>query len=260
MFVSFLHGLHRLKLDAVGPHAVRAGQKVHVTDSLFALSLWQTHPHQDRVRDIQILFQLAENGALPESLSGIPETSRTLTLRAFTALFGVDFNGQDVNLRQQTGQMPWQSLKLMRPSTNTLGCNSYHPSSISSGVMIVVDRGDCTFVEKLRYASNAGASGAIVISDNDEALNPSFDSEEHVDDLADSGLVVLTRTSGRALLEFMELAQRQNTFVTMEMEPEPGFVEGVQQQAAPSMDNTPNGEIRYIFLGGKPILNMVILA
>jgi mannosidase alpha-like ER degradation enhancer 1 len=129
--------------------------------------------------------------------------------------------------------------------------------------MILVDRGDCTFVEKLRYVSKAGAAGAIVISDTDEPMNPSSGSSESIGDLASSGLVVLTQSSGRVLMEFVEQAQRQETFVTVSIEPELAGEVQKQYETSLSPEEKEEGhlktEMRYIYLAGKPILNMIIL-
>jgi mannosidase alpha-like ER degradation enhancer 1 len=65
---------------------------------------------------------------------------------------------------------------------------------------LLVDRGECTFLEKLLNAKEAGASGVIVINDDDARVSPSIDDEEReevgdaVDDVA---LVILTKTAGR---------------------------------------------------------------
>jgi len=189
----------------------------------------------------------------------MPEADKSVTLRAFTSLFGADFN----NPKRKT-RLSSPNLKLVQDASNPFGCQAYSSSSvIRVDNVLVVDRGGCTFVEKLRHASKAGAAGVIVISDTDEFMNPSTDHDEPADDLADSGLVVITQSGGKALMSLVELARKQDTFVTLAVEPE--LMVEVQSSEASSHiptdiePDTLDGKLRYIYLGGKPILNMIIL-
>lgn len=55
-------------------------------------------------------------------------------------------------------------------STPTLGCNAFVNSSSISGQIALIDRGTCTFLEKIQFAQNAGAKAVIMI--NNVAGNP----------------------------------------------------------------------------------------
>ena len=44
--------------------------------------------------------------------------------------------------------------------------------------VVVTERGNCTFVEKLELAARAGAARVIVVNQDDEPLNPSSDPDE----------------------------------------------------------------------------------
>jgi mannosidase alpha-like ER degradation enhancer 1 len=248
----------------VGPHAVRGGQKVHVNDTLFSATIFQNPVSiREHVRDVLLFFRVMVGDLLPEEFLGMSVADKSLTLRAFTATFGADFNAQGITKEKTRLSSP--NLKLLRDNANPQGCQPYSltPISITHDDILVVDRGDCSFVEKLRFASKAGAAGVIVISDEDDPMNASKDPAEEVDDLADSGLVVLTSSSGKALMNLMEIAHKEQTFVAVAVEQE--VVVEVQQP--PESARTPvkeeelpaEGEMKYIYLGGKPIMNMIIL-
>lgn len=145
--------------------------------------------------------------------------------------------------------------KLIVPEANLLGCQPYSRDAFTIEDIVVLDRGGCTFVEKLHFVSRAGAAGVIVVSDNDEPLNPSYDPTEEVDDLEEYGLVVVTHESGKALRSLLGMARQQGGFVTMEVEPEPAG----DMLPVPERKNGDESNTRFILLGGKPILNMLIL-
>ncbi|GAA96680.1 glycoside hydrolase family 47 protein [Mixia osmundae IAM 14324] len=102
---------------------------------------------------------------------------------------------------------------LIKPSSTTYGC---HPYSVArpanpkaSGPVVFLLRGHCTFVDKAYYAAQSGASGLIVSSDHDEALQASGDGEP-VDLLAKLSvpLITVSNSTGTRLDELLSVSNR----------------------------------------------------
>lgn len=64
------------------------------------------------------------------------------------------------------------------PPDDELGCTDYSEADIAKwptsgkGLVVMVDRGDCTFVKKVKHLQNAGAIAAIIVDNKDEPLTP----------------------------------------------------------------------------------------
>jgi ER degradation enhancer, mannosidase alpha-like 1 len=241
----------------VGPHAVHAGQKVHITDALFASTLWKNPGESDRRHDTHIVFKIVEIEMIGQRPPLIPDNQKSLRLTGFSALFGADVGSGHWTTKPDVSSST--NLKVIRPESNLLGCNDFPLDSFQKDDIVLIDRGGCTFVEKLRNASKAGASAVIVISDKEEPLNPSSDPSEKIDDLVQTGLVVITQEGGNLLLALLDLAQSRDFYVTAEIEPDLG--EAIYSGSENRGDQVDEGrsEPRYIFLAGKPILNMIIM-
>jgi extracellular elastinolytic metalloproteinase len=54
-------------------------------------------------------------------------------------------------------------------ATPTLGCGNWSNANDLSGQIALIDRGDCRFIEKVKFAQNHGAKAAIVIQNTTEA-------------------------------------------------------------------------------------------
>jgi len=133
--------------------------------------------------------------------------------------------------------------------SNPLGCKPYETEF--DGDVVLIHRGDCTFLEKLVYARDAGASGVVVISDDDVATNPSASLEEiaAAGDIDDVALVLLPHSVGKAVAAMVGAA---GTFgyghVMVAVEPE-------AQTGVESVGQMP-GEIGpVLYINGHPILN-----
>ena len=71
-------------------------------------------------------------------------------------------------------------------------------------------RGECTFLEKLMRANEAGASGIVVINDSDVGINPSANEEDlkvFGDSLDDVGGAVLGESDGRQVSAMLVAAE-----------------------------------------------------
>lgn len=82
-------------------------------------------------------------------------------------------------------------------STPTLGCGNLTNSSEISGKIAVIERGTCLFVEKVRYAQNAGAIGVIMI--NNVGGNPIVMGGDNADDIYIPGIMI-SKNQGLLLL------------------------------------------------------------
>ena len=142
---------------------------------------------------------------------GIREDPVEVTLPANTASFGGDPyplapDHEPIRFSHQGG------VRLVQDHSNQHGCEPY--GEMYSDEVLLVDRGGCTFLEKLLNAKGAGASGVVVINDDDVRISPSIDEEEKevvgnvVDDVA---LVILTRTGGNAVTDMIKRAQDSGT-------------------------------------------------
>lgn len=135
---------------------------------------------------------------------GIREDPLEVTLPANTASFGGDPyplapDHEPIGFSHQGG------VRLVQDHSNQYGCGPYEQTY--SDEVLLVDRGGCTFLEKLLNAKEAGASGVVVVNDNDIRVSPSIDEEEKeaVGNVADDvALVILTRTEGSVVTDMIE--------------------------------------------------------
>lgn len=86
-------------------------------------------------------------------------------------------------------------------STNAQACHTVHaPRGLLGKYALIVRRGTCTFVQKMRHAVSAEASALIVLSDEDELLMPSADPIELVGIARPIPVVLLPKTESDKLL------------------------------------------------------------
>ncbi|KAI0321883.1 alpha-mannosidase [Amylostereum chailletii] len=163
----------------LGPHTVRTGQNVYINDSGLALGstdTMQAATDEHRHPDISIRFF-------------------------------IDF----VDLQVPVGEeLATDGVELIRDPSNALGCAPY--TREYQGEALLVQRGECAFLEKLQWAHRAGASGVVVISDEDLAINPSVEPEELVeigDTLDDAVMLVLRHSEGQIVSAMLDAAEAQ---------------------------------------------------
>jgi len=126
----------------------------------------------------------------------------------------------------------------------------------------LVDRGNCTFLEKLALAKEAGASGVVVISDGEIEINPTAAKEEldEAGDISDVALVVLTRSEGNFIAGMVDV---MNTLTSGQVKfivhadhddvPEPE--NGGDTNVTDNQNNDRNRVNRVLYLNGHPLLN-----
>ncbi|KAG6855117.1 hypothetical protein C0991_006046 [Blastosporella zonata] len=194
----------------LGHYTVRTGHVVYINDSslfshLDSLQNTQKHP------DVLLRFYAEDVDSLMQAPTSMPvDTSNDMQtlLVGYSAQFGGDLNKKS---HSNPNGLPFAhqgGLNVYRDPDNLLGCAPYkysHPYSV-----LVVHRGECTFLEKLLYAREASAAGVLVISDDDAIVNPTANADEiqAAGDFSDTALVLLPQKAGEVLLEMMHRAEQ----------------------------------------------------
>ena len=151
----------------IGPYRVASGATVHLADPTVILVLKPTALMRSPAASTsQVTMRFAS-----------PDGS-ILLLPATKAAFG-----PDITLDATFGTS--HSRVWFLPDANRRGCKAYDlppfaasEGSRSSNVIVVVDRGECVFAQKMANAAQAGASAIIVISDEEEVIVPSANADE----------------------------------------------------------------------------------
>lgn len=183
-------------LAPVGLHAVRKGQLVYINDTTL-LSPGENLAKFHREPTIRLRIFLDTVDPLEDG-GGL---DMDIYVTAQTAMFGADLSGSSAS----TTLFGYEGgMRIRKDDSNRLGCKDYEQDF--TGDALVVWRGECTFLEKLIYARDAGASGVIVVSDDDEAIQPSATVEEiaAAGNLEHVALVLLPHSSGKDLVAMVE--------------------------------------------------------
>jgi len=183
---------------------VRAGQLVFVDDQRLVGTADTPAPAAKRVPVINLQFFIKDVDPMFQIQAGTTEGPLEVTLSANTALFGGDPSlsapdHEPIRFGHQDG------VRLVQDHSNQYGCRPYEQSYPDEALL--VDRGECTFLKKLLNAKEAGASGIIVINDDNNRVSPSIDEEERaeVGDATDGvALVILTKTAGETVTNMIK--------------------------------------------------------
>ena len=237
----------------VGPHAVRKGQLVYINDTNL-LSPAENLAKLLRQPTIRLRTFLDTVDPL-ESHTGMVDVDVDIYITAQTAQFGADLSAST----RTTLFGHKNGVRIRKDSSNQHGCKDYGQQF--AGDAILVWRGECTFLEKLIYARNAGASGVIVISDDDELVNPSATVEEiaAAGDLEDVALVLLPHTSGKDLAAMVEGAgvlSYGSVLFSLDHKALPS--QGWTEEEIQDEENHGNG-MHILYVNGRPLLNTRLL-
>ncbi|KAF9247222.1 glycoside hydrolase family 47 protein [Melanogaster broomeanus] len=188
-------------ITKLGPHAVRTGQLVYVNDT--ALFSPEDETKALRTPDVRLRIFLDTVDPLLQAGPGMLEMDADFHVTAHTASFGADLT----SLSERANPLHFgrdEGVRIQRDKTNLLGCKPFDQDFHGDAVLLW--RGGCTFLEKLINARNAGASGAIVISEEDLPINPSATAEEieAAGNLDDVALVLLSHTAGKSLAAMVQ--------------------------------------------------------
>lgn len=216
-------------------------------------------------RDTEIrlrIFSSNTNPTLPVQNSNLDSPVIDMSLMAYSAHFGTDLS-HDVT--QPTKESPRirssEGVVIRRDPENLRGCNSYkkpYPDSV-----LLVHRGDCTFLEKLVKARDALAAGVIVISSEDTPINPTASREELalVGDLSDVGLLLLTNTVGQAFENVLVASEQLFSGEIMLALERTQDGEGIEDTGdTPADKETEVKDLnRNLYINGHPLMNTRLL-
>ena len=245
----------------MGPHSVRAGQLIFVDDQRFASTGGaSTGTTTQRVPVINLRFFINDVDPTFQDQASTTEDPLEVTLSAHTAAFGGDPSlsapeDEPIHFSHQDG------VRLVQDHTNPCGCETYERLYVDE--VLLVNRGECTFLRKLINAKDAGASGVIVINGDDDRVTPSIDKEEgeEVGDAVDGvALVILTKTSGDVVTEMIKRIEYSGSGQVMFMvDPESRQV-GMKKptkntRSIGEMDKLRDEMKRVLYLNGHALVN-----
>lgn len=253
----------------VGPHSVLRGQTVYVNDTaLLTTSNRKDHGSvlpDGRARDVHLRFAMEHfDGDLQAPLGTFPSTSE-LKVVAWTASFGGDptsfMNANEQPLRFGHGQ----GVLVVTVDGNPYGCFAYNSWAFPQDAVVLTHRGECTFLEKLMNAASAGASGVVIISDDDEPVNPSSDKveiEAAGELLNDVVAVLIPHSAGVKIIEMMDSITADDlstVIVNVEPEGQTAVTEGPPSNDRKDHDRDVPSNQRVLYLNGHPLLNTRLL-
>ncbi|KAJ6516008.1 alpha mannosidase-like protein [Mycena sanguinolenta] len=243
----------------LGHYDVRAGHTVHINDSsIFS----PADPFDDatgiqRALDVPLRFFTQSTDSLSEAQAGFPELLNMMDFLAmgYAALFGPELGVPAEGGRSELRIHDQRGVPVYRDDENTFGCLPYAQSL--QDAVIVVQRGECTFLQKLVMVKNAGAAGVLVVSDEDMPINPTADAKELEDagDLSGVGLLVLTPQVGQLVHEILDSTEERGGQVVLQVDPErfSSVVPDVVHEADTAKVH------KILYLNGHPLLNTRLL-
>jgi mannosidase alpha-like ER degradation enhancer 1 len=149
-----------------------------------------------------------------------------------------------------------EGVPVVRDVTNPLGCQPY-PYTFQDET-VVVHRGDCTFLEKLDHATAAGASGVVVINNDDRGVHPSATDEEvaavggHIEDAV---LVVVSREAGSSLQHMLDSAERLDGRVWLIVDPEGSEAELGPEATPTRTKDKATAHVQTLYINGHAVAN-----
>jgi ER degradation enhancer, mannosidase alpha-like 1 len=182
--------------------------------------------------------------------------SEDVVITAYTASFGGDPAAPLAESAQPLAFGHGSGVPIVRGWNNTFGCKPY--SETFHDEAIVVQRGECTFFEKLVYAMEAGASGVVVINTDDNNVWPNAEKEEIKDageHLNEVALVVIMQSAGKIIERMLDVADDLDGQVWMMVGPEAA---GSDSQPTPEPSRTQKGaeaESRMLYINGHGLIN-----
>lgn len=255
--------------NPVGPHAVRTGQTVFIDDpNLVLVPMDDKDPAKrpdkafPRYPDVQLRFYIDVLDPMFAQIGAIKSPYDAL-ITAYTSSFGADLTATSPLSTQLIRFGHRQGVRIVLDTTNHNGCAPYGRTLDDDAVLVL--RGGCTFLEKLTRAKSAGASGVVVISDEELAINPSTDAEEiaAAGDLSDVALVVIKRSAGELVMSMLNSVGDQGMGqLILIVDPEgqsvategrPGS-EGTAKQSREHSDPS-----RVLYINGHALLNTRLL-
>lgn len=154
----------------VGPHRVRTGQQVTVIDSSmqnhFPLPSLAPGPPQPEYEPTEVILRFVFLSPVVVKDKHLEASTVFLHALGATATFGKDF-GASATSTSMEDQPGWQlgggALPILVPPNPSDGCSLLTLSTPEHPFILLLDRGNCTFVEKAQNAETIGASGLLIV-------------------------------------------------------------------------------------------------
>lgn len=262
--------------DSVGPYTVHTGQVVYLNDSRLAGGLDTRQPAENRAPDIRARFYADDPSANPAlfalddymrdatNLETFYSTeaegrSRYIDVVAQTALFGGDPTRLHSASQLQHASNP-SGVVVLRENGNHLGCTPFARAYADADTVLLLGRGQCTFLEKLRHAKEAGAAGIVVVSDEESKIQPSIDPSEHAlaGALDDVVALVLRASEGARISAMLDAAELNGGRIVMVLEPD-GDGEDISDGVEIVVEDEGIPDRRVLHINGHPLLNTQLL-
>lgn len=255
---------------SVGQYHVRPGYVVYINDStIFASPGDPANIAQEEIRnrDSELhlrIFTSDVDPLLEVHSSSIDSSVIDVSVIGYSAYFGSDLSSSVVP--DPTKPIPLirdpKGVAVRREVGNEYGCDPYdqqYPDSI-----LLVHRGQCTFLEKLLQARDAQAAGIIVVSDEETGINPTANAEELEDagDLSDAAIILLPKKTGDTFEQMVILSERTSTLQVMvalqRFPDDAGDTDGIpgDKETAEEQPKDPN---RILYINGHPLINTRLL-
>ena len=258
----------------MGPYSVKTGQIVYVNDSYLLLAPLDGKGDIDgdgvgkkrRANDVElrIYFDLLSSpDAIFQLQQDVPSEA---FIAGYIGMFGADptasgSDGKPIRFGHGEG------ILLIGYSSNPFGCEPYKQKFTCEALFVY--RGDCTFLEKLIFAQRAGASGVVVLGDEEQHINPSAEKGE-LDaagpQLNEVAVVVLRKSDADLVTQMLDAAERLGLgTVKLIVEPSGGLAEqhgendGERAQKEGQKKVSEEEPIRVLYLNNHPLLNTRLL-
>ena len=237
---------------------------MYVNDSTLRFGANSQANDLQRKPDIRLRFHLdAIDSTLPFP-SGLASMEHDAT--AYTSLFGGDpassltEDGQISKPLRFSGTSP---LLVIHPDeSNRKGCSPYEAGTVQPDAVLFVERGGCTFIQKLSLGKAAGAAGVIIASDTNDRINPSADSDE-VEfarlQLSDVALVVVSQKDAQIVSDLLRHGSTYGVRVLMLVEHQGKSASPHAETNWKDWDRNSRAEPRILYVNGRPLINAELL-
>ncbi|RXK37277.1 hypothetical protein M231_05419 [Tremella mesenterica] len=193
-------------VSSIGPHRIRPGQKVYISDPTIShhVPIPQTPLPSHLPVELVLRFSTYLNSATPGETNNV-----FLHAIGSTATFGRAFSSNTYGWGFISGPVP-----LIRPIENSQGCLPFDETYMG---ILLLDRGECSFISKLLHATRAGAAGVIVVGFPQEIqqtlvgegqglIRPSAEEEslKISEEIAQSGMIYVDHKIGQGVLKEMK--------------------------------------------------------
>lgn len=200
-------------ITKIGHHRIPSSSTVMLSDPAVMLAL-----RPDYI--MKAAGQAAIDASAAVKLNFVTSAS-SLSIRGAKAAFGPGIDATPSHL------LP-MALFDLSDTSNAQACGPVHaPHGVLGNYALIVRRGTCTFVQKMRNGVLAGASAILVLSDEDELLMPSADPVELVGITQPVPVVLLPKTESDKLLWALKSSQGEAMLESIQL----------SSDATPRLDN-----------------------